>query len=476
MPKRLAIFCDGTWNDLRTPHLTNVARLAKCVKSVDAAGVQQIVYYDEGVGVAENFGFPIDKLVQWLGGGFGKGLDRKIEAAYRFLVLNYEPDDEIFVFGFSRGAYTARSLCGLIRKCGILRRDSFDKIPEALAMYRDKRHPNDATVVEFRQNYSNPRSAGKEDDRWVTAKLGPPRPPKSRDFMFVVDDSSDEGDLTNTDGDTATKAKQHRIIHAPESLRDQLHGVAITSYRMMYLGLWDTVGSLGIPEKFWFSRLFNRKYRFHDTRVSGLIASVRHAVAIEENRNVFDVGRIDNIPTLNAEWSMRTGGIWNVTEPDHHGFVPYIHRPYQQVWFPGDHGAVGGGNPEQGLSSAALLWVAAGAVEAGLMFHDDQRGELAIAAQVVNPMATWLIDKKGKPKTGDELSIYGVGGFAARKGPATVEEVSLTAKLRWCADPMWRPKNLHVMKLEPCPTREPFDPPETMSKPEGLPPKPSCYP
>lgn len=442
-PKRLVVFCDGTWNDLRTPQLTNVARLAKCVKPVveeqnpDGSErlVRQVVYYDEGVGVASNISKFADKLVQLLGGGFGRGLDRKVEGAYRFLVLNYEPDDEIFVFGFSRGAYTARSLCGLIRKCGILRRDSFDKVPQALTIYRDKRHPNDATVVEFRQNYSQPRSAGKEDDRWVKQKI---------------------------DKDTDVRA-------SAALSKDTV------SYRMMYLGLWDTVGSMGIPEKFWFSRLFNRQYQFHDTRLSSLIKSARHAVAIEENRNAFDTAPVENIHELNAGWSNWSG--WDVNTPGSARFVPYNHRPYQQVWFPGDHGAVGGGNPEPGLSSAALLWIAEGAVAAGLGFDQDPRNELGIAAQGVDPMANWLINKKGEPKKGDELSIYGLVGYAPRKGPATVDEVSLTARLRWCADAAWRPSNLRVLKLGSCPVEAlPPAPADFPRMPVGTPPRPVCYP
>ena len=137
--KRLAVFCDGTWDDLRMPSLTNVARLAKCVSAKGWDGREQIVFYDAGVGVATGVSPLVDRLVSVIGGAIGSGLDEKIENAYRFLVLNYEPGDEIFVFGFSRGAYTARSLCGLIRKCGIVRRECFDKIPEAMQIYRTKR-------------------------------------------------------------------------------------------------------------------------------------------------------------------------------------------------------------------------------------------------------------------------------------------------------------------------------------------------
>ena len=116
--KKLVLFCDGTWNGLRMQDRTNVSRLAKCVKPYDEHGVQQIIFYDEGVGVGAHIAPLTDTLVKYLGGVFGRGLDRKVEEAYRFLVLNYEPGDDIYIFGFSRGAFTARSLCGMIRKVG----------------------------------------------------------------------------------------------------------------------------------------------------------------------------------------------------------------------------------------------------------------------------------------------------------------------------------------------------------------------
>ena len=155
MAKKIAIFCNGTWNSLDTATLTNVARLAKCVAAHDVHGTPQIVYYDDGVGVGDGISPVVDWLTRKLGGVLGRGLDRKIETAYRFLVLNYEPGDAIYVFGFSRGAYTARSLCGLVRKCGIVRRDCFDQIPAAIRFYRDPRHPRDPELVAFRQRCSH---------------------------------------------------------------------------------------------------------------------------------------------------------------------------------------------------------------------------------------------------------------------------------------------------------------------------------
>jgi uncharacterized protein (DUF2235 family) len=113
--KRLIICCDGSWNSadhvvVDAPCPTNVVRIAKR----DGA-TPQIVFYGQGVGTGNS----LDKFT---GGAFGDGLEEKFFDAYRFLIANFEPGDEIFLFGFSRGAFTARSIVGMIRKTGILER------------------------------------------------------------------------------------------------------------------------------------------------------------------------------------------------------------------------------------------------------------------------------------------------------------------------------------------------------------------
>ena len=436
MVKKLAVFCDGTWNQLRTPNLTNVAKLAKCVASSDRAHIQQIVFYDEGVGVDSNIWGPVDRAVSFLGGALGRGLDRKVETAYRFLVLNYDPDDEIFVFGFSRGAYTARSLCGLIRKCGIVRRDSFDKVPEALKLYRQPVHPKDATVVSFRQQYSHPRTTGDEDN-WVTAQAdaNPPQP----------------------------HSQEHPRAHLFQYRKP-------LSYRMMYLGLWDTVGSLGVPNTWTRLRFLNKKYRFHDTEASTLLTSLRHAVALEEHRGAFDVTPVGNILELNTKWATATN--WNIIDANDPRFVPYNHRPYQQLWFPGHHTNVGGSFEDTGLSNATLYWIAEGAHDAGLAFRQDPLNELWQASQTVNPMEEWH-DSKGRPVPRDKArgAIARLTGNIWRSGPQRVDEVGRTSKIRWCCNSAWRPQNLGVMRIADCVSFAPPDPPHGFPPPApGFPP------
>ena len=132
--KRLAIFCDGTWNQL-AKEPTNVVLGAQMLLPYSDGGTQQLIFYKQGVGTTYLLH---PKIESWLAGAFGLGLFDNVADAYRFLVFNYNTGDEIYIFGFSRGAFTARSLAGLIRKCGIVTRDKLDKVEAAFAFYRER--------------------------------------------------------------------------------------------------------------------------------------------------------------------------------------------------------------------------------------------------------------------------------------------------------------------------------------------------
>ena len=285
--RRLVICADGTWNtadELKRGHKTptNVTKMARTICPVADDGTSQLIYYQQGVGTHMGF----DRL---LGGAFGHGIDRNIQDAYRFLVDNYANGDELFLFGFSRGAYTVRSLVGMIRKCGILLPEHTDMIPEAYQMYRGELHPRDEEAQRFRDRFS----------------------------------------------------KQMRV---------------------KFVGVWDTVGSLGIPVR-WLNFLTRRKYAFHDVTLSSHVDNAFHALAIDERRKPFS-------PTL-----------WAVQPP-----APDQPRQrVEQVWFAGVHSNVGGGYPDAGLSDCAFGWMVAKAKECGLAFdephlehllHADPAGKL----------------------------------------------------------------------------------------------------
>lgn len=144
--KRIITCSDGTWNKPNINEKTNVQKIFDFIEKRDTRNNQpQIKYYDQGIG---SEGSVITRMLQ---GATGKGIDNNIQDIYKFICWNYEPGDEIYLFGFSRGAYTARSLAGLIRKCGIIKENNIDLVGEAYKIYRDTQcGPNDDKPKNFR--------------------------------------------------------------------------------------------------------------------------------------------------------------------------------------------------------------------------------------------------------------------------------------------------------------------------------------
>jgi hypothetical protein len=253
--KHLIICLDGTWSDANAPApQTNIAVLAGIIDPNPAGAPEQRVYYDAGVGT----GGLIDRIA---GGMFGKGLSANVLAAYRFLCQFYEPGDRIYVFGYSRGAFTARSLCGFMSASGLLTQDMCN-----------------AANQEFAWSYYR-------------------TPPKQR---FPAD-----------------RARLKRITHPDPRVR--------------FLGVFDTVGALGIPKSF-MSRIGKRSLQFHDADVSSIVDHSCHALAIDEYRLEFEAS------------------VW--TEPRHRRY-----QSVEQAWFPGSHSNIGGGYDDTGLSDLALDWI-----------------------------------------------------------------------------------------------------------------------
>ena len=171
--KRLIICCDGTWNEpdqkvdkdpADETEPTNVLKTVRGIAPVDGNNVPQVVYYDAGVGT---LGF-VDK---WIGGGLGVGISQNIQQAYRFIANNYHDGDQLFLFGFSRGAYTVRSLAGFIGTAGLLEKENLRFVPEAYAFYRLP--PN--------------KRAGSRPDRRLQRLKRPPRTDIPIEFIGVWD-------------------------------------------------------------------------------------------------------------------------------------------------------------------------------------------------------------------------------------------------------------------------------------------------
>jgi uncharacterized protein (DUF2235 family) len=253
MAKRLIVCFDGTWNSPDNGHATNVVKLMGAIAAADPRGVPQITFYDAGVGADSG---RIERLSDGLA---GRGLEQNVRDGYRFLAHNWLPGDEIYVFGFSRGAFTARSLCGFIDLCGLLPKSAMERLPEAWELYR----------------------------------------------------------LREEQRDQAARA---------EVLRGTRREV-----RIRCLGVWDTVGSLGVPLQP--LQFVNRKHRFHNAELSDVVECAFHALAIDEQRGTFG-------PVL---WQKQQGR--------------RLAQVVEQVWFPGVHSDVGGGRPDTAISDLALLWM-----------------------------------------------------------------------------------------------------------------------
>ncbi|MGH6636910.1 MAG: DUF2235 domain-containing protein [Gammaproteobacteria bacterium] len=289
MGKRIVICVDGTWNtpdqrDRGRPSFTNVAKMAEAIAPRDKRGMNQLVYYDKGVGTGR-----LDRLC---GGIFGYGLSKRLENAYRFLVEHFQEDDEIYLFGFSRGAYAVRSLGGLIYNSGLLRKEWISKFHDARRLYRRRDDASKPSAVEarlFRKSFA----------REITIKL---------------------------------------------------------------IGVWDTVGALGIPPLLRLDiKLFNKRFiidsniankrlQFHDVTLAKHIENAFHALAIDEVRK----------PYAPSVWRQR---------PDASA------QRLEQVWFPGAHCNIGGGYDDTGLSDIAFMWMKDRAEECGLAFDQDYMRE-----------------------------------------------------------------------------------------------------
>lgn len=265
--KRIVLCFDGTWNKPAESGLpadqrveTNVYRFFDSVAPVGPDGAAQQAWYNKGVGTSFWNEIP--------GAVFGAGLDQHILDGYTHLVDAYEDGDEVFVVGFSRGAYAARSMVGMIRNCGLVRKEFAEaRVLVAYGIYRTRDDgPDSAAAQAFRSMFSRP--------------------------------------LT-----------------------------------IRFLGVWDTVGELGIP--FHFADRLNRDfYKFHDTALSKIVDNAYQALALDEHRDVYQAC------------------LWDPPEKPS--------QTLEQRWFIGAHADVGGGYRERKLSDLALRWMQERATALGL--------------------------------------------------------------------------------------------------------------
>ncbi|KAF2104523.1 hypothetical protein NA57DRAFT_70728 [Rhizodiscina lignyota] len=296
--KKIIICCDGTWDNsdngfekggmfsngsLQSP--SNVTHLTRATLPEDENHKAQVVYYQAGVGSTS-----ISMLDHLYAGATGAGLSENIREAYGFLANNYMDGDSIFLVGFSRGAFTARSIGGMLGSIGLLTKDG---------------------MRNFYDCFSDYENAG-------VAGYKPKLPIVNKDFTLKADPAKLQSYLDS-----------YRLELLNCGLAQEVEITAI--------GVWDTVGALGMPIHPWLQNLFGKtafqEYQFYDTTLDNHIQYAFQALALDEHRSAFTP----------AVWERRDG----------------CQTKLKQVWFAGSHSNIGGGSgsPDTSVADISLAWM-----------------------------------------------------------------------------------------------------------------------
>lgn len=263
--KRIIICMDGTWQSLSQDKLTNIGILARSIAHKetrqDQSHVYQTVIYTQGVGTSiaglgkrDFIGVALSNFNRLAGGAFGEGLEETILDTYLRLAFDYEKGDEIYIFGFSRGAFAARRLAGLINTAGIVSRLHTDRARDGFDLY-----------------YNRPHEGAPEDKK----------------------------------AEHVEAAKQFRMLYGkgdrnPDGTRRKTADVP----PIQFLGVFDTVAQRGLGDVLasltpWHDK---NKFKFKNYRVSPNVVNARHAVAIDESRLGFPVLLWDGVDDDNSRF------------------------------------------------------------------------------------------------------------------------------------------------------------------------------
>ena len=317
--KNIVLCSDGTGNKGGSTPDSNVYRIYNALDNTTAS---QVSFYDNGVGTSTN------KYWRALTGAFGIGFNKNVMDLYEFLVRNYEPDDRIFLFGFSRGAATVRAFAGMLQVVGLLDRRKQACLGE----------DNLQAMLE----------------RARVAYLTRPKPLKT---------------------DPAWEQKVAALRSDGMLYQGQDWRIPIT-----FLGVWDTVSALGFPRDWsrtidwlfsgldhWLDKVFHQNA--YEYQLDDKVACACHALALDDERRTFH-------PHV----------FWE--KPDPRGRYTQKDRPKQlhQVWFAGMHSNVGGGYERAGMASVALHWMMCWAVRHGLELDKEAIDDAEAASNVTDKL------------------------------------------------------------------------------------------
>jgi uncharacterized protein (DUF2235 family) len=333
-PRQIIIGCDGTNNTLTGgSHDTNVLKM---ISQLAPENESRILYYDPGVGSPDQLpplGLLNDlrrKGERLAGLANGRGIYENIQEAYLFLVDTYQPGDEIYIFGFSRGAFTARSVAGMVKLFGIIGPDSKSLILTLIRVY-----------------FSTPSNSQADIGGWQGFIAGLTSSRYRRNAIVA-----DETKITSPDTTeknirlylSKTKERRSTREEVATQVRNNFASIDGVSASVHFIGVWDTVESVGIP---CLSRSITSAAK---TRNEHGLRHIRHALSMDEHRVTF-------APRL----------YWD-KDYDDHPADPARHQSLRQRWFRGVHSDIGGGydTKEAGLSDQAYRWMLNEAIACGL--------------------------------------------------------------------------------------------------------------
>jgi uncharacterized protein (DUF2235 family) len=359
--QRLVVCLDGTWNnrDDTTNVLHHFALALKGEPPGSDDSFTQTKYYLEGVGTRV-----LDGIT---GGAFGFGLEQNVRDAYDWLVANYHDEngaaeaDEIFIFGFSRGAYTARSLIGFIATCGLLRRGAPLSVKELWEDYciigREREHRRSFWDRIFGETPTNiQRINNLVLDPWNI----------HHNEKEVAQKAQTKNEFNAAGTERVPGQKVDNLNVAERLLVRWSRRVRIT-----YLGVYDTVGAMGL-DALAIPGLKSKFAMVHNMRATTLIQHCRHALATDEHRPSFShtpfLEYVDHAD--DEEDNLRIAK--KETNPEVHWKKQHAmwRRKIEQRWFIGAHSNIGGGYPDNELAQRPLEWLLEGARKIGLQSEE----------------------------------------------------------------------------------------------------------
>ena len=422
--RRLVICFDGTENnaeqevEVKAGHKvfkpTNVLKTFRAVVPVTRDGTSQLTFYTEGVGgligEPDLFSRELVFLDRINGGAFASGFEGSIKSAYRFLISNYHEGDDIFIFGFSRGAAQAQSLARFIDFVGgLLQKDDEYWLIAFFDDYRESLPPRSRTAAQRFQCIRHPGTEGCTPDK----KPANEKAAKEKSAKEKFPAACECENLPRRDGCTKEdpcRAKRGVAIHDARPVR------------IRFLGVWDTVLATGGRIASDFSKqnvpTVSPKYDFHigrDGKPPAIVTTVRQALAIDEHR-----------------WDFRPQ-IWRSAADGN--------QSLKQLWFPGVHSNIGGGYFLDGLANGALQWMIGEAHEEGLDFDCDYLNHFSpcvLGTRCDSDKGFWAVQEFLRGKRGRGVRDLTNGNHVDSAGIAVHE----SAVHLMVVDAAYRPVNL----------------------------------